>query len=88
MLEPRLGRIIFFPLKFIPADSELVRLNHIQGQIDGWRAYLVTEWNRKNFTTGERYLSKQNFHNGIRAQWKMISGEKNSHNLESSAGIL
>jgi hypothetical protein len=70
------GRVIYFPMVYLPSELEFERLANIQKEIQGWRAYLVTEWNQKNFNEGERYLSKVRFHNGIRQQWKIIEGLK------------
>ena len=76
MAGPKLGRIIFFPMLFIPSEQESERLKNIQAEIDGWRAYLVLEWNQKNFNQAEKQMSKDRFHNGLRGMLKVIAGGK------------
>jgi hypothetical protein len=77
--------MIYFPMVYLPSELEFQRLANIQKEIQGWRSYLVTEWNQKNFNQGERYLSKVRFHNGIRQQWKVINGGKITGSLDSKA---
>jgi hypothetical protein len=71
-----MGRVIFFPMLYLPSEQEFERLVNVQKEIDGWRAYLVLEWNQKNFNQAEKLMSKIRFHNGLRAMLKVIHGGK------------
>lgn len=68
------GRVIFFPMVYLPSEQEFERLNNIQKEIDGWRSYLVLEWNQKSFNQAERHTSKVRFHTGLRGMLKVIEG--------------
>jgi hypothetical protein len=66
--------VLFLNTSYLPTHEELIRLENIQRQIAGWRAELHREWDNRRFTPGERYLSKERFHNGIRHQWLVYPG--------------
>jgi hypothetical protein len=77
--------VLFLNTPYLPTHEELIRLENIQRQIAGWRAELMREWDNRRFTPGERYLSKQRFHHGVRDQWKIYQGfgyEKSTKLLE------
>lgn len=77
--------VLFLNTPYLPTHEELIRLENIQLQIAGWRAELHREWDLRRFTPGERYLSKQRFHHGVRDQWKIYQGfgyEKSTKLLE------
>jgi hypothetical protein len=76
--------VLFLNTFYLPTHEELIRLENIQRQIAGWRAELHREWDLRRFTPGERYLSKQRFHHGIRDQWKIYTGFK----CEKSTNLL
>ena len=65
--------VLFIHTFYYPTFEESVRLENIQREISGWRAELYREWQLRKFTQGEMYLSKQRFHQGIRAQWRIYS---------------
>ena len=71
---PRSGRVIFFPMKWIPSEEERERLAQLQIDIDGWRSYLITEWNKLNLSGYDRALSKARFHHRVRGEWSVIDG--------------
>jgi len=75
--------VLFINTGYLPTHDEWVRLENIQREISGWRAELFREWELKRFTPGERYLSKQRFHHGVRDNWKIYMGFniKNSNTL-------
>jgi hypothetical protein len=75
------GRVIFFPMLFIPSQVEMTRLSNIQREIDGWRAALIVEWNKYNYNNAQRYTSKLRFHNLMRGQWKVIDGGMGSSQI-------
>jgi len=66
--------ILFINTGYLPNHEEWVRLENIQREIAGWRAELHRDFELRKFTPGERYLSKQRFHNGIRQNWKIFQG--------------
>lgn len=68
--------VLFINTGYVVTFEESVRLDNIQLQISGWQADLRREWDNRKFTKGERYLSKLNFHNGIRHEWKVYLGFK------------
>jgi hypothetical protein len=61
---------------YYPSRDELDRLDELQRQLSYWRAELAREWQLKRFTPGERYLSKERFHNGFRNRWTIFPGFK------------
>jgi hypothetical protein len=69
-------RVIFLNTLYYPSPAELARLENIQLTISGWRVDLAREWHIQRYTAGERYLSKQRFHNGVRSNWKIFHGYK------------
>lgn len=69
--------VLFISTLYLPTHEELIRLDNIQREIAGWRAELAREWQLKRFTPGEKYLSKERFHTGIRQNWKIYLGFKN-----------
>lgn len=71
-----MSNVLFINTLYLPTIQELERLDNIQRQISGWRADLMREWENRRFTPGERYLSKQRFHHGVRDQWKIYPGFK------------
>lgn len=71
--------VLFINTGYLPTHEEWVRLENIQREIAGWRAELAREWQLKRFTSGERYLSKLRFHNGIRDNWKVFHGFKENN---------
>jgi hypothetical protein len=73
--------VLFLNTNYFPTIEELNRLENIQLTISGWRAELLREQMRKNFTHGEMFLSKQRFHNGIRDQWKIYAGLRQAQKL-------
>lgn len=73
-LKSSMSNVIFLNTLYLPTIQELERLENIQRQIAGWRADLVREWDVRRFTPGERYLSKQRFHHGVRDQWRIYLG--------------
>lgn len=66
--------VLFINTGYLPTHEEWVRLENIQREIAGWRAELHRDFELRKFTLGERYLSKQRFHNGIRQNWKIFQG--------------
>jgi hypothetical protein len=83
--------VLFLNTPYLPTHEELIRLENIQRQIAGWRAELHREWELRRFTPGERYLSKQRFHHGVRDQWKIYRGfkcEKSTNLLEFKEEVL
>lgn len=75
--------VLFINTGYLPTHQEWIRLENIQREISGWRAELYREWELKRFTPGERYLSKQRFHHGVRDNWKVFQGfrENNTKTL-------
>jgi hypothetical protein len=73
-LKSSMSNVLFINTLYLPTIQELERLDNIQRQISGWRADLLREWDLRRFTPGERYLSKERFHNGIRQQWRIYPG--------------
>jgi hypothetical protein len=75
--------VLFINTGYLITHQEWIRLENIQREIAGWRAELFREWELKRFTLGERYLSKQRFHHGVRYNWKIYQGFniKNSNTL-------
>ena len=71
--------VLFLNTGYLPTHEEWVRLENVQREIAGWRAELYREWQLKKFTPGERYLSKQRFHNGVREHWKIYPGLKENN---------
>jgi hypothetical protein len=69
--------ILFINTNYLPTHEELIRLENVQRTIAGWRAELLREQQFKKFTSGEIYLSKQRFHNGVRDTWRIFPGFKN-----------
>jgi hypothetical protein len=76
-----MGRMIFFPMVYLPSEQEFERLKSIQAEIAGWRSYLVLEWNQKNFNEAEKAMSRQRFHTGLRHHWRVIVGGKVAESL-------
>lgn len=68
--------VLFLNTLYLPTIQELNRLDNIQREISGWRADLAREWQLRKFSTGEKYLSKLRFHNGIRDRWLIYPGFK------------
>lgn len=68
--------VLFIHTFYYPTFEESIRLENIQKEISGWRAELLRECQLKRFTSGEIYLSKMNFHNGIRKHWRVYKGYK------------
>lgn len=75
--------VLFLNTLYLPTHEEWVRLENIQREISGWRAELLREQMLKKFSPGERYLSKERFHNGIRQNWRIYLGfcENNTKTL-------
>ena len=65
------GRVIFFPLKFLPSESCLETLKTYQMYFDEYRASIALEC---KFGTYEYALRKEQMYNKIRDKWKLIKG--------------
>jgi hypothetical protein len=76
-----MNNVLDFPTNYFPTFEEFQRLLNIQNQLQLWKAELHREQTLKRFTTGERWLSKQRFHAGIRDNWKVYEGFKEKNTL-------
>ena len=69
--------VLFINTGYLPNYEEWIRLDNIQKTIAGWRAELLREQLLKKFSPGEIFLSKQRFHSGVRATWKILHNQEN-----------
>ena len=76
--------LLDFPTDYLPSEEEFTRLNNIQRTIESWRKSLVHEWDMKHFSAGERLISRERFHTGVRDNWKIFQGFKENKPLESN----
>lgn len=73
-----MNNIVIFPTSYLPTFEELQRLDNIQATIAGWRRDLRAEHEKRFFNAYQIMISRQNFHNGIRDNWKVYPGLKES----------
>lgn len=76
-----MSNVIFFPTLYNPEFTEMLRLEELQRQLNYARAELAREWQLKRFEPGEKFLSKERFHNGFRERWLIYPGLKNKVEL-------
>lgn len=79
-----MGQLVPFPTTYLPTIQELERLNNIQKEIASWRVELIREWDKRFFNAGERWLSRQAFHHGLRDNWRIYPGFKGQWKEEDS----
>jgi hypothetical protein len=84
MNPPSKGRVIFFPMKFIQTDEILKKLEFYQEQFNLYHAQIQLD--SRNMSAGEKWLFKENSHNRVRDNWKLLDGgECKSPNVQKTS---
>jgi hypothetical protein len=71
-----MGRVIFFPLKYLPGEEEIKRLQSWQDNWDLWLAKLKYDQKQANLSAFQIAISNQRYHHGVRDSWKVYPGFK------------
>lgn len=73
-----MNNLIEFPTRYIPSNAEYERLWSWQLAIRGWRRQLVHDWDMAGFDGYHRAISKEKFHQGVRNNWVIHLGYKDT----------
>lgn len=79
------GRVIFFPLIYLPSQEKLNQLAALQEKLH----FEVVQFNNQisKFSMFEQIIRKQNAANMFRSNWKVIKGGKNDETVDSLAVV-
>jgi hypothetical protein len=68
------AQVIFLNTMYFPDMEEMKRLDAIQEKLELAHAELA--YATRNYSSFDKYLSKQRYHNGFRSKWRIYPGFK------------